>query len=493
MGAARGSIRITLVGGGFSGAAFAAQLARASALPLAFTVLEPRPRVGPGLAYSAEDPDHRLNGAVDTHLLDPGEPDGLQQWCERHRILDRDPEALAPNGRLYLRRADFGAYLAESAPAAVAAAGSSWHHARDLATGLRDDEAGLEVLTRTGSAVSSDMVVIATGNGGARLPSALQALALHPAVIVDPLNVAAAASIEPDARVLVVGSGLTALDVLSTLVRRGHRGSITAISRHGLRPRPQRPPGALADSGMGPLLARIEGEVPAFIREAGTPLTTRALTRALRRRIDEDRRAGEDWYRAFDDLRDVVWQVWPLLAPAEKARFLRWLRPWYDMHRFRSPPQNEAMVAEAEQRGLIRFETGHLQAAESAHDGIRVGVRSQDGESWTQTFDVVVNCTGLDPTFGAHDNPFLAALLAQGVIRIDDCGTGFAVDAECRPIGASGTVDPRLRIAGPPTAGTFGDPLGVLFIAPQIRRIVPGVLDDLGIANATAPAAAPVP
>jgi len=479
MGAPRGSTRITIVGGGFSGAAFAVQLARASAHPLAFTVLEPRPRVGPGLAYSAEDPDHRLNGTVETHLLDPGEPDGLQRWCERHRILDRDPEALAPNGRIYLRRSDFGAYLAETAPAAVAAAGSSWEHARDLATGLHDDGAGLEVLTRTGSAVASDMVVIATGNGGARLPSALQALALHPAVIADPLNVAAASSIDPGARVLVVGSGLTALDVLSTLVRRGHRGAITSISRHGLRPRPQRPPGSAADSGMGQLLARIEGEVPAFVREAGTPLTTRALARALRRRIEEDRRAGEDWYRAFDDLRDVVWQVWPQLAPQEKARFLRWLRPWYDMHRFRSPPQNEAMVAEAEERGLIRFEAGQLQGAEAAHDGIRIGVRGRDGESWTQTFDSVVNCTGLDPSCGARANPFLAALLEQGVIRIDDCGLGFAVDAQCRPVGANGAVDPRIRIVGPPTAGTFGDPLGTLFIAPQVRRILPGVLATL--------------
>lgn len=480
----RAGLRVAIVGGGFSAASFATQLARAAPVPLAFTVLEPRPRVGPGLAYSAEDPDHRLNGAIDTHGLDPAEPEGLEQWSRRRGVLDRDPEALAANGRLYLRRSDFGAYLADEAPAAVERAGSSWQHVRDLATGLHGDEAGLEVLTRTGAAVPADFVVIATGNGGARLPAPLQALALHPAVIMDPLNVATAGTIDADARVLVVGSGLTALDVLSTLLRSAHRGAITAISRHGLRPRPQRPPGAPpapGETGMGALLARIEGEVPAFVRDAGTPLTLRALTRALRRRIAEEERAGDDWYRAFDDLRDVVWQVWPLLAPGEKARFLRRLRPWYDMHRFRSPPQNDAMVAKAEEEGRVRFETGHLQAAEAAHDGIRVTVRAADGERWTQTFDRVVNCTGLDPAFGARDNPFLAALLAQGVIRMDDCGIGFAVDAQCRPLGASGAPDPRLRIVGPPTAGTFGDPLGVLFIGPQIRRIVPGVLGDLGL------------
>jgi uncharacterized NAD(P)/FAD-binding protein YdhS len=478
MGAARGGIRITLVGGGFSAASFAVQLARASAVPLAFTVLEPRPRAGPGLAYAAEDPDHRLNGTLETHGLDPGKPEELAQWCDRHRILERDPEALAPNGRTYLRRSDFGAYLSEAAPAAVAAAGSTWHHAQDLATGLRDDRAGLEVLTRAGSAFHSDRVVIATGNGGARLPSPLQSLALHPAVIADPLNVASVAAIAPAARVLVVGSGLTALDTLSTLVRRGHRGPITAISRRGLRPWPQRPPGA-AESGLGAVLARIEGEVPAFVREAGPAPTVRALTRVLRQRIEADGRAGEGWYRAFDDLRDVVWQVWPTLAPAQKVRFLRWLRPWYDVHRFRAPPQNEAMVAAAEERGLVHFETAQLIRAEAANDGVRITCRSRDGASPVSTYDVIVNCTGLDPSFGARDNPFLAALLAQGVIRIDDCGIGFAVDAQCRPIGASGAIDPRLRIVGPPTAGTFGDPLGVLFIGPQIRRIVPGVLASL--------------
>jgi hypothetical protein len=33
---------------------------------------------------------------------------------------------------------------------------------------------------------------------------------------------------------------------------------------------------------------------------------------------------------------------------------------------------------------------------------------------------------------------------------------------------------------GPPTAGSRGDPLGVIFIAPQIRRMVPGLLAEVG-------------
>lgn len=464
MATSRRNLRITIVGGGYSGAAAAVQLARAAPAPLAITVVEPRERVGPGLAYSAPDPDHRLNGALDNHLLDPGEPESLRLWCERRRILAGDPEALAPNGRVYLRRADFGAYLAEATPAAVEGAGSSFRHARTTAVAIRAGGSGFDVLTQDGDVLAGDMVVIATGNGGVRLPASLAPLASHPALVPDPMDLGRVRAIPRGARVLVVGTGLTALDVISTLVRAGHRGPITAISRHGLRPRSQRPPSAEGGGGMARLLARIEGEVPAFVRAAGAAPTARGLLRALRNRIREAQGDGESWYAPFDDLRDVVWQVWPTMASAQKRRFLRWLRPWYDVHRFRSPPQNEAIVREAEARGQVAFTTV------SRH-------RREGGDP--AAFDAIVNCAGLDSSFGARDNPFLADLLAQGLARADDCGLGFAVDAQCRPVGAGGAAHPRLRMVGPPTAGAFGDPLGALFIAPQIRRMLPGVFADL--------------
>jgi uncharacterized NAD(P)/FAD-binding protein YdhS len=485
MRAARQSVRVTIVGGGYSGAAAAVQLARGCGTRLAITIVEPRAEVGRGVAYSTDDPDHRLNGSLDNHLLDPAEPEALRRWCERHDVLARDPDALASNGRIYLRRGDFGAYLAETALAAVAGTGSALSHDRDVATGIRASASGFDVLTARGAVHPSDLVVIATGNGGPRLSAPLApALAAHPAVIADPMDLTRIRSIPPTAGVLLVGSGLTALDVISTLLRRGHEQPIVSISRHGLRPRPQRPPSA--ETSVARLLARIEGEVPAFVSAAGTPPTARGLLHALRARIRQGEREGEDWYRAFDDLRDVVWQVWPGLAPEQKARFLRRLRPWYDAHRFRSPPQNEAIVADAERRGVVTFVTGRLRTAEALGDAIRVQWDDGccPGGTRTERFDAVVNCTGLDPSCGARENPFLAEVLGQRLITVDACGMGFAVDAQCRPIAADGAANPRLRIVGPPTAGTFGDPLGVLFIAPQIRRMLPGVFADLGLAHA---------
>ena len=105
---------VTIVGGGFSGASLAIQLARHGALPLDVTVIEPRADVGRGLAYSTDDPDHRLNGTAGTHLVDPDDPGELTRWCAAQGIALDDADAVAPGGALFVRRRDFGRFLADA-------------------------------------------------------------------------------------------------------------------------------------------------------------------------------------------------------------------------------------------------------------------------------------------------------------------------------------------------------------------------------------------
>ena len=103
--------RITIVGGGFSGVSAAVQLVRHSPLPLAITLIEPRERVGPGLAYATHDPDHRLNGPTWIHSIDPVDGEHFTRWCEQQGVFEADPQAVQPNGAAFVRRSVFGAYL----------------------------------------------------------------------------------------------------------------------------------------------------------------------------------------------------------------------------------------------------------------------------------------------------------------------------------------------------------------------------------------------
>lgn len=473
--------RITIVGGGFTGASTAVQLVRASPIPLAITIIEARPMVGGGIAHSADDPDHRLNGPAFLHYVDPADSHGFQRWCDERNLVQQDPGARVPGGSLYPRRKDFGKFVAETLKSHERwPTGSMIRHMQDVAEDLLDDGALFTVRTKAGCTVESEMVIVATGNALPRLPAEFNAIEPSSAGIVAvPTDLDRVRAIPKSARVLVLGTGLTALDILSTLVRSGHQGSITAVSRRGLRPASQRPP---ETSQTKPVVfewpSRIDGPVAPYILEAGTSPTVRKLMRALRERIRKVEAAGDLWYTPYDELRDCLWQVWPTVPLNEQKRFLRRLRPWFDNFRFRSPPQNDAMVRQAEAVGLVEFRTTRIRSAERSSNGtIRVVMRDRGATGdRVQEFDAVINCTGLDSAAGVRDNPFLSSLMRQQIISVDSTGIGLAAEDDCRAIGADGRVRDNLRLIGPPTNGSFADQVGAAFIAAHIRRALPSLL-----------------
>jgi uncharacterized NAD(P)/FAD-binding protein YdhS len=427
-----------------------------------------------------------LNGTAGTHLVDPADPEEFTRWCAEERIVRDDPEALAPGGMLFVRRRDFARFVAQAWAGEVQrGALSRLRHLRDEAT---DATAALQCVTTTtrgGARVTSDLLVIATGNAASRFPVAVPAdLATHPGVIADPWDLRRIRAIHDTARVLVLGTGLTALDVITTLVRKGHRGPVTSVSPRALRPRRHRPafdvPPALPAASM---LDRIDGAIAPFVGALAQPMRATALTRALRRQVAQARVRDESWYGPFDAFRDPLWRLWSALDAREKARLLRHARRWYDVHRFRAAPQNDEIVDEAERRGGVAFRAAKVRSI-ARGDAATLAVELRDGRTGrphTERFDAIVNCTGLDAAAGAIANPLLASLVRQGRIVADVTGVGFAVDAQCRPIGSDGAAADCLRMIGPPTAGTFGDPLGAIFIAAQIRRMLPGVFGSLGL------------
>jgi len=357
---------------------------------------------------------------------------------------------------------------------------------RDRAVDVVPGAASQAVVTAGGAALDCDIAVLAPGHTRARLPANFGAgFAAHARVIVDPLATAQLPALPPDDRVMVLGSGLTAYDIASTLLSAGHRGPIEVVSRRGLRPQAQRPPPAPGMPPLPPMLERLAAPPEPFIRAAGSPPTVRALLHAVRRQIRADARAGESWDAAFDHLRDMVGQVWPGMAVAEKRRFFRQLRPWYDTHRFRVAPQNAVIVAAAEARGQVRFRAASIEGV--ASDGpdapLRIALRERRAAAArTSVYDRVINCSGVDSTHPSAI-PLYAALLERGMISIDPSGVGLAVDGRYRAIDRDGNAAPRLRLVGPPTLGARGDPLGSAFIGIQVYNMIPDLLAVLDNQN----------
>ena len=107
-------IRIVILGGGFAGAVCALHLMRDHPrLQAALSVIEPRERLGAGLAYSAPAREHRTNVAAAKMSVFPEDPEHFHRWVIAQGEVARDPACAMADGRLYPSRAVFGRYVAE--------------------------------------------------------------------------------------------------------------------------------------------------------------------------------------------------------------------------------------------------------------------------------------------------------------------------------------------------------------------------------------------
>lgn len=464
--------RIAVIGGGYAGTAFAIHLSRAASSPREIVVVEPRERVGGGLAYSSTDPDHRLNAADVIHLLYPDDDLHFRRWLESTGRLAADPEAWYADERLYPRRGDFGAYLTDqfAAHAKSNPSGSTLVHRRTAAADIELRDGVFFIDLADGASIEADRCVIALGREMAAAP--LPGLTRQRAdgrLIDEPLAPGALSVLDRDAEILIVGTGLTAADVTVSLLRRGHRGPIACLSRRGLRPHTQSPASASC-----PLWERMAVQPPPFVAKYGLPETARTLMRIVCEDARDRQARGEAWHGAIDDVRDAAGEIWRTLTTEQKRCFLRHVRPYYDSHRFRIPPQTLDILRSAEQRGQLTFHAGRVVGAELGADGLKVSIRPR-GESAARAgnYDAIVSCAGFSSRIEAWRNPFVRSCLRRGLARPSDLGRSLDAAADGRVISAGGAPDAELYALGSTVLDRFGETPAAIFILRQIFRILP--------------------
>jgi uncharacterized NAD(P)/FAD-binding protein YdhS len=104
---------VAIIGGGFTGAACAVHMVRAAKRPLAIEIVEPRDKVGGGVAYGAAAHEHRINVPSDRMTVFSETPTHFSQWLDRHGLRDADPQGWTEEGHFYSRRQAFGDYMAD--------------------------------------------------------------------------------------------------------------------------------------------------------------------------------------------------------------------------------------------------------------------------------------------------------------------------------------------------------------------------------------------
>lgn len=449
---------VVVIGGGCSGALVTRELLQSTKGRV--QLVEPAASCGRGVAYGAAAPWHLLNSPAGTMGVDPDRPEGFVDWC-RARGLRVGAEDLVP--RLW-----YGDYLEAEFANCTAAAGDRFRWLRTRATGITRQTAGegLGVELADGGRLAADRVVLAIGPPApARLPGLDPVVRRHPAYVADPWAPGALDRIPADAPVLVVGTGLTAIDVILSLTTAGHAGPIVAVSRHGLLPRPHRRPGAPA----GP---------PVPFRGPAGPL--RELVRQLRAEV----RAGADWRAVVDGLRSRLDEVWRGLSPADRDRFLRHLARYWEVHRHRMPAAVADQLAVLRDAGrLIVLPATVRNVCPDSAAGLRVTLDPADPRT-PITFGALINCTGPgrvvvpdgSGSLAGREHATAAAelvdgLLVAGLARPGPYGLGLDVDDTGALVDRTGSVTAPIWTVGPARRGRLWETTAVPEIRAQARAL----------------------
>lgn len=461
---------LAIVGGGFSGAAAALHFAREATRPLRIVVIEPRAQLGGGVAHGNPEPVLRLNATDALHSPYPESPSAFADWLRLEEELAHDAEAVEASGLVFARRHALGRFMAAELAkhSKHNASGSTIEHLPHTATGLRCADTSYAVELSGGGVLAADKVLVALGWNAPAVPPELQALHDHDRWLPDPWETTRLNNIPRQARVLLVGAGLTASDLVAALRARGHSGPLMVLSRRGLRPATQNP-----FRSSSPIWERVFKDQPSFIQTYGFPAGPREALRALRKAMAKVDPLHSSWHTPFDELRDAVPQFWPRWTETEQKRYLRHLKVWYDAFRFRNPPQIERVLKAAEAEGQLVFHAGRLREVNAVGHYFKVHYQPRaGGELAALDADVIINCTGPQLRPSTSTNPFWRQIIRDGLGRDHALGLGIDVDARGHLLRADGTAHDGVAAVGPPTLGRFGECTAVPFIVKGILSVL---------------------
>ena len=427
---------VAIIGAGFSGTLQAINLLRHDG-PSA-TLIERAPVPGEGLAYGAAYPDHVLNVRAANMSALPDDPDHFVRWLAENGEGDA--------GATFVQRVTYGAYLRDLLAKALASGGDRLKVVHGDVTDVVRSGDGARVSLADGATIDADTAVLAVGNLPPHDPPGFADAGLSDERYKsDPWDRSVPLGLSDDDTVLLIGTGLTMVDIALLLDSSGFKGRIVALSRRGLVPHRHDSPG------------------PMFPRLAERPVAPPSeLIRMVRERGD-----AIGWRNAVDELRPYTQAMWANGSDADRARFLRHLRPWWDVHRHRLAPSVADRLAAMQARGQLEIVAGKTISAVEDPSGIDVTWRRRGSDSpETLTAQRIINCTGPQGDLTRTTEPLLATLQQRGVIRPDPAHLGLDVDSRAQTIAADGTSNDWLYALGPMTRGAFWEIVAV----PDIRQ-----------------------
>jgi len=436
---------IAIIGGGFSGTLVATHLMKKiTDSPARIILIERAPRFARGFAYSTNSVHHLLNVPAGKMSAFPDIPDHFLNWAQK-----RDPKIQA---NTFVPRMLYGEYLQSVLHE------SELKKSPDVRFDRLNDEAvsisplknnkGAVIHLESGTLLPVNSIVLAVGNYPPRNPNVKEpSFYKSKKYARDPWAPNSLAGISPDDSVLMIGTGLTMVDKAVELKSRGHTGIIYAISRHGLLPQPHK-----VDTNQKQIDLKLDFK---------EPITVRNLLHTIHKKVISVANEGGDWRLVMDDMRHYVQKLWTLLPLAEKQRFFRHVRPYWDIHRHRIPPEAFAIIDSMKKTGQLEIFKGRIKKYEESSNHVEVFIKEN-----ILKVSRVINCTGSELDFCQIQDPLIVSMMEQGLIVSDKLSLGLDASINGALNDINGNTSKVLYTLGPPLKGLLWETTAV----PEIRE-----------------------
>lgn len=334
---------------------------------------------GLGAAYSTKNKEHLLNVRTEGMSAFPDDPLHFWNWASKLQKIEKTS---------FLPRTLYGEYLQELIP-------------HDLHLEQINEEVmeihPIPIANKPGNKFEcitinkvylADYVVLAVGH---LFPKKKPA---------EPNEISDISKIAEGSKVLFIGTGLTMVDGVLTLLSRDNPGKLTAISRRGLLPR---------------VHSFYQKHSPTLKFEEWLKGENYSLRSSFKMMVEECQNAmlnGSDWRSVFDLIRPKVPKIWSHFSTKDRKRFLRHVVRYWDIHRHRMAPDVFQQLENAKNSGTFQVIKGSLDQISKSD------------------FDAIVDCRGLSMDIRACDSPLIQQLIQIKILKLDDPSLGAQVGSE---------------------------------------------------------------
>jgi uncharacterized NAD(P)/FAD-binding protein YdhS len=426
---------IAIIGGGVSGALVVLNILKQSKRATQILWFDAKNAFCKGLAYSTDEDVYLLNVRASNMSVFVDEPLHFVNWLTQQQLPFSSQD--------FVSRTIYGQYVSSTFNELKDS------HATVKITCLAEEvttinKNGDEFLVSAKQDYQAQQVVLAFGNFLPAHPRSIHTNfqqsnryfqnAFSSQVITQVIN---------QESVLIVGSGLTMIDVVLSLKKHHYTGKITAISPHGYLPQ-----------------AHIENPLPttaSYINEQQT-YTLLQLYSLVNQQLKFARANQLSTHSVIDTLRPHLQRLWLGLSLEDKQQFLRHLRHKWGVARHRVASQSMQVIKELLHNKQLELIRGRVLDIRSNETGFDIQYSNREQESNHLQASVLINCTGPESNFEKVEIPLIKQLLQAKIICTD--ALKYGIEASI-----NGQITPNLFTIGPPLKGILWESTAV----PEIR------------------------